>query len=231
MPPSAGRRRSRWARRAAACLSLALGAACAASPGSQPTPVEPGVLFRDDFSQPTSGWDAYTGVDVITNYAEGRYLIAVEQVGVDVWARPGLNFTDLILETDTQYAAGPVNNEYGVMCRYERGSDGRASFYFFFISSDGYYALGKVVKNARTILSPAEGSFQPSDAIRLAPDAINRLRATCAGNQFSLAVNDTPVGEFTDDELTRGDVGLIAGTFDEGGVRIQFDNLVVRAAD
>jgi hypothetical protein len=31
--------------------------------------------------------------------------------------------------------------------------------------------------------------------------------------------------------LSRGDIALIAGTFDEGGVRIYFDNVVVRDAE
>jgi hypothetical protein len=159
---------------------------------------------------------------------EGRYLIAVEEPGVEVWARPGLALTNLVFEAETQYAAGPANNEYGLICRYERRGDGRNSFYFFFISSDGYYALGKVVGDVRTILSPEVGSFQPSDAIRLEPEATNTLAATCSGSRLALAVNGVPVGEFTDDELRRGDIGLIAGTFDEGGVRIHFDNVVVR---
>jgi hypothetical protein len=36
------------------------------------------------------------------------------------------------------------------------------------------------------------------------------------------------VGDFTDNELTHGDIGLLAGTYDEGGVQIHFDNLVAR---
>src|SRR5690606_27696834 len=115
-------------------------------------------------------WDTHSSADVITDYVDGQYLIAVAEPGVDVWARPGLELTDLVLEVETQYAAGPVNNEYGVLCRYTRGGDGRYSFYFFFISSDGYYALGKVVRNERTILSPVEGSFQPTSAVRLEPE-------------------------------------------------------------
>jgi hypothetical protein len=197
-------------------------------PTPQPAPAEPGILFRDDFSQTTSGWDSHTGADLTTDYVDGRYLIAVEEPGVDVWARPGLALTDLVFEAVTQYAAGPLNNEFGLICRYERGGDGRNSFYFFFISSDGYYALGKVVDDVRTILSPDVGSFQPSEAIRLEPDAANTLVATCAGDRLSLSVNGSQVGEFTDSDLKRGDIGLIAGTFDEGGVRIHFDNVIVR---
>jgi hypothetical protein len=208
----------------AVCLALA---ACAPQSG-RPTPSAPGILFEDDFADPTSGWDVHTGADLTTDYREGRYLIAVEEPGVDVWARPGLSFNQVIVEVDTQYGAGPINNEYGVLCRYERHGDGSHSFYFFFVSSDGYYALGKVVRDVRAVLSPEAGSFQPTDTLLLEPEAVNALRVTCAGDQFSLAVNGVTVGEFSDAELTRGDIALIAGTYDEGGVQIYFDNLVVR---
>jgi hypothetical protein len=113
-----------------------------------------------------------------------------------------------------------------VLCRYSRSGD-RHSFYFFFISSDGFYALGKVVKNERTILNPATGDFQPSDAIRQGQSDLNQLTATCQGDHMALAVNGVAVGAFEDGELTHGDIGLIIGTYDEGGVKIAFDNLVV----
>ena len=224
----AGTARKHWTRATLALAVFALALGACGAPAGGATPGAPGVIFQDDFSQTTSGWDTHTGADVTTDYEDGRYLIVVEEPLVDVWASPGLELADVVVEADTQYAGGPVNNEYGVMCRYTRASDGRNSFYFFFVSSDGYYALGKVVRDVRTVLSPEDGSFQPSDAILQGPDAVNRLAATCTGNSFSLAVNGTLLGEFDDDELPRGDIGLIAGTFDEGGVRIHFDNVLVR---
>jgi hypothetical protein len=206
---------------------VALVAACGpAKPAG--TPLPPGVLFQDDFSNPNSGWDKHTGVDVTTDYDNGQYLIAITDPGVDVWGRPGLDLTDNAFSADAQYGAGPANNEFGLMCRYQRGGDGKNSFYFFLVSSDGYYALGKVIKDVRTILSPSQGSFQPTTALLPAQEAVNQLQAVCQGNHLSMSVNGTQVGEFTDGDLSRGDIGLVAGTFDEGGVRIHFDNVVVR---
>ncbi len=210
-------------------LALGLSLGACAPRLSTPVPGDSGVYLADDFSKPTSGWDVHTGPDLTTDYDNGRYLIAVEEPGVDVWAVPGLVLSDVRIEVDTQHTGGPVDNEFGVICRYARSGDSRDSFYFFLISSDGYYAMGKVVKGERTILAPPERSFQPSASIRLEPDAINRLSATCQGNRFAFAVNGSALGEFTDDELPRGDVGLIAGTYDEGGVRIHFDNALIRA--
>jgi len=213
------------------CLAGVLAAGCAAaSPAAAPASATAtaSILFQDDFSNPNSGWNKETGADETTNYDHGQYLIAVQQPSVDVWAEPGLDLTDVALQVQTQLAGGPVDNEFGVMCRYQRGGDGKNSFYFFLISSDGYYALGKVSKDVRTILSPAQGSPQPSKAIQPQTEAINQLDATCQGSHMALSVNGTAVGDFNDGELTRGDIGLIAGTYDEGGVMIHFDNLVAR---
>lgn len=217
-------------RRTSATLSLTMLAALAAcgGPSGGATPGPPGVIFQDDFSNPNSGWDSYSGADATTDYVEGQYLIAVEEPLVDVWAHPGLEVADVNVEVDAWYGAGPINNEFGVMCRYTRAGDGTNSFYFFLVSTDGYYAMGKIVRDVRTVLSPEAGSFQPSAAIAQDLEAPNHLVVTCQGSRFSLAVNGTLLGEFTDDELPRGDVGLIAGTFDEGGVRIRFDDFIAR---
>jgi hypothetical protein len=206
-------------------LGLVLAGCAPARPQSSPPPA--GVLFQDDFSNPNSGWDKQTSADVTTNYDNGQYLVAVAQPGVDVWAQPGLDLTDVAVAVQAQYSAGPTNNEYGLMCRYQRGGDGKSSFYFFVISTDGYYALGKVSKDVRKILSPAQGSPQKTSTIKPQSEA-NDLNATCQGQHLALTVNGTTVGDFSDNELTHGDIGLMAGTYDEGGVKIHFDNLVAR---
>ena len=208
-------------------ISLILASGCGPAQ-SAATPLPSGVLFQDDFSNPESGWDKTTGADVTTNYDSGRYLISVGQPSVDVWAQPGLDLTDVAVTVQGQYSAGPANNEFGVICRYQRGGDGKSSFYFFVISTDGYYAMGKVAKDVRKILSPSQGSPQPTSAIKPAQDAANEISASCSGTHLAMTVNGTAVGDFTDDELKHGDIGLMAGTYDEGGVQIHFDNLIAR---
>ncbi len=217
--------RGGWTIALVVVLGLVFAGCAPAQPSSSPPPA--GVLFQDDFSNPNSGWDKHTSADVTTNYDNGQYLIAVQQPAVDVWAQPGLDLTDVAVTVQAQYSAGPANNEYGLMCRYQRGGDGKSNFYFFLISTDGYYALGKVSQDVRKILSPAQGSPQKTSAIKPQAEA-NELSASCQGKHMALTVNGTAVGDFTDDELTHGDIGLIAGTYDEGGVKIHFDNLVAR---
>ena len=207
-------------------LLFSLMAACTPTRSVTPPPGDPNLLFKDDFSQPTSGWDRNTAAEATTDYDEGRYLITVEDTGVDVWASPGLDFGDLTLEVDTTHFAGPENNEFGLLCRYKRNGD-KSSFYFFLISSDGYYAVGKVAKNERTYLN-STGNFEASSAIKTGEASSNHLAAGCNGKKLSFSVNGTSLGEFEDSEFSQGDVGFIVGTFDEGGVKIHFDDFVAR---
>lgn len=217
----------RWA---ASRFLVLLGAAgllltgCAAP--ARPTARPDGVILQDDFSDPQSGWDRHTGSDLTTDYADGRYLIAIERPNLDAWGLAGLDLNDMQVEAEAVRAAGPADNAFGLICRFTRAGD-QSNFYFFQISSDGYFAVGKVVKDRRTFLSPA-GDYAPLAAIQTDPAAVNRLAATCRGDALTFVVNGQTAGTFTDAELTHGDVGLMAGTFNAGGVQIAFDNVTVR---
>mgnify|MGYP000032389494 CR=1 FL=1 len=203
------------------CALIAL-AACASLPAARPGD----VILQDDFSDPQSGWDRHTGLDITTDYVDGAYLIAVAAGNLDAWGLAGLDLDDAQIEAEARHLAGPLDNAFGVLCRYTRTGD-QNNFYFFLVSSDGYYSAGKVVKDEYTYLNPA-GDFEPLAAVQTGPGAVNRLQAVCRGETLSLTVNGVAVGEFRDATLRHGDVGLIAGTFNEGGVQIAFDNVTVR---
>jgi len=178
------------------------------------------VLFKDDFSDPSSGWDRVSVQDGVTDYTDGAYRIFVNTGDTDVWANPGLKFDDVYVEVDATKVGGDDNNDYGVICRYQDSDN----FYFFVVSSDGYYGMGKVVNGEQKLIGME--SMPPSDIIKTG-NVSNHLRAGCVGNKLSLAVNDQPLVEYEDKDFTAGDVGLVAGTFDQAGVDVHFDNFVV----
>ena len=179
------------------------------------------VLFQDDFSNPDSGWDRVNVKDGITDYTpEGAYRILLNLPNTDVWANPGLSFTDVRIEVDATKVGGPDNNDFGVQCRYQDDNN----FYFFLISSDGYYGIGKVKDGEQTLLSGENMEY--SDAI-LQGRSTNHLRADCVGPHLKLYVNGVPVATAEDSDFTHGDVGLMAGTFDESGTDVLFDNFIV----
>jgi hypothetical protein len=179
------------------------------------------VLFQDDFSNTSSGWDKYTDATGSTDYVDGTYQIYVNDVNYDLWANPGKTFTDVIVEVDATKVSGPENNDFGVICRYQDSEN----YYFGFLASDGYYSIGKVVANEQSLFE--EGGMAPTTAVK-AGNVSNHVRMDCVGSKLSLYVNGTLLSEVEDTNLTSGDVGLIAGTFEEAGTKISFDNFVVR---
>ena len=60
-------------------------------------------------------------------------------------------------------------------------------------------------------------------------EATNKLRASCVGDRLAFSVNEQYLDEVEDTEFQAGDVGLIAGTFEEPGADILFNEFVVRS--
>ncbi|MDT8899023.1 hypothetical protein QYE77_12180 [Thermanaerothrix sp. 4228-RoL] len=179
------------------------------------------ILFQDDFSDPDSGWDRRQDSDGVTDYTgDGAYRIRVDTPNLEVWANPGRNFKDVQIEVDATKVAGPDDNDFGVLCRYVDTQN----FYFFLISSDGYFGIGKKV-NGETQVIGAE-NLESHTAIRQGTTT-NHIRADCVGNTLSLHVNGTLLRTVNDEALKEGDVGLIAGAYAEPGVEIFFDNFMV----
>jgi predicted membrane-bound spermidine synthase len=57
--------------------------------------------------------------------------------------------------------------------------------------------------------------------------AINILVVTCNGNDLILDINGENQFSIKDEQFKEGEIGLIAGSFEESGVDIFFDNFTV----
>ena len=213
----------RWFRPAVLLLLLLLAAlACQSQAPDNPGEPQPSrVLFKDDFSDPTSGWTRVSANNGLTDYDDGVYRILVEQPNTDIWARPQQRFGDISIEVNTFKVSGDRNNRFGVICRLNAPS----SFYTFLISSDGYYGIGKVEGSDYSLIGME--SMQASEAIEQGA-AVNTIRADCLGSTLSLYVNGQKLIEVQDDEFKSGDVGLIAGAYATPGTDIRFDQFTVR---
>jgi len=202
-------------------LLTALTLACSLGGKTPAAGTDPGVLFSDDFSNTSSGWDRQTTSEGITDYADGVYRIYVNDTNVDYWANPGESYTDVRVEVEATKVGGPDDNDLGVICRYVDIDN----FYFGLISSDGFAVIGKV-KDGEQVGISSDG-MDPVEGINLGA-ATNRIRLDCVGQALTLFVNGTQIASVTDSDFAEGDVGLIAGTYDITGTDIHFDNFVVR---
>ena len=201
-------------------LLILLLSACAPS---QPAPAlvtgKPvDVLFEDQFESNTSGWDRLANDGGIMDYDSGGFRILVRQPNMNFWSVPEKNFGDVRVEADVSRLNGPVENRMGLICRYQNGS-----YYFFIISSDGYYGIGKFVGGQTLLLGQSDMS--PIPIVELEP--VNHLRADCTGDMLHFYVNFVEIANVQDAELKTGDAGVLAGSFNEPGVDVLFQNFVV----
>lgn len=198
-----------------------LSACSALSPATgQTQPLPSGsVLFQDDFAQQTTGWDRMLVNEGVMDYDSGGYRILVNALQTNFWSTPAKNFTDVRMEVDTGKLAGPDENRIGLLCRFN-GKD----YYFFIMTSDGFYGVGLFKDGQATLLGQSEMLSSANINKGL---AINHLRADCAGQTLTFYVNGFQIAQAQDATLTSGDVGILAGTFSTAGVDIIFDNFVV----
>lgn len=207
-----------------AILPILISLACAVLPtAATPAPEDQNVasgsvLFKDDFSKPVSGWDRFQAEGGMMDYDGGGYRFLVNQLNTNFWSTPRKNYADVRLEVDTGKLAGPDENRIGLICRFT-GND----YYFFLISSDGFYAVGVYTGGQATLLGQNEMQYSSNINTGL---AVNHLRADCLGDTLTFYVNGFQVASVQNATLKRGDVGMLAGTFGEPGVDVIFDNFV-----
>jgi hypothetical protein len=185
-----------------------------------PQPQSGDVLLVDDFSNPESGFTRQADADAIMDYVDGQYQIQLFTPNINVWASIEQKITDSVIEVNAHTAAGSDNNLYGVICRREDDSN----FYFFAISADGYYAIGKLKESEIVLLGT--GVFEKSDIIKMGQEQ-NHIRAECNGQTLTLIVNGTQLLQTNDADFTEGGIGLIAGTFGDPETEVRFDDLLV----
>ena len=170
--------------------------------------------------------------------------------GQIVWSTLDRKYNDFDLRVTARRVSGPLDNQYGVIFRYRDDEN----FYFFEISSDGYYSLQKAGNGGREFIS----EWNTSDVIRQG-DEPNEMRVVARGDQFRFYVNGEPMplclrGENThsmwnistgecvtddityvyqDDDFGQGRIALEAGSSSDttSEIIVAFDNLVIIGPD
>lgn len=180
------------------------------------------VIYQDDFSDFNSGWPSDDFTEGSTGYYNGQYHIVVNETNYAVWAASSTGvYGDVIVEADGVKLGGPDENEFGLLCRFVDNGN----FYAATIASDGYYFIWRRINNGDWEMVGMEtGEF--SEAIHTGTQS-NRIRLECIGSSLTLYANGTLLRQVQDSSLTSGDVGLYAGTFEEAGTDVLFDNFVI----
>ena len=179
--------------------------------------------MADDFGAPRNAWLSEVTEQAEKGYEDGEFRLTVYQPEYSTWSYPDppRDFADFALEVEARRASGPLDNEFGVLVRYQPETD---EFYLFAISSNGFYSVQKYQANEWQKLV----EWTESAAILQGED-VNRLRVTGQGDKMRFFVNGEPLTEVEDASFRSGSVGLLASTNEKGGVAVAFDNLRVRS--
>jgi S1-C subfamily serine protease len=177
------------------------------------------VGFEDDFSDPGRyGWGERVTDNSEKRYENGKYSIFVREAGITSYSTPDFSFHDFVLEVEATQVAGPDENYYGVFFRYVDSDN----HYLFAISGDGYC----------TVLKRLDDEVEPlmewtSSAHIRQGQSTNHLMVVAEGARFSFYVNGEHLADVADGSFPEGDIALVAGSLDEAGVLIHFDNVTV----
>lgn len=182
------------------------------------------ALLEDNFNDTACGWDEYDEEVATAGFATSEYFVQVHQANTSAIAVPGANFEHVSVQAQVRQLGGSSDNNYGLICRYQDMDH----FYAFLISSDGYYAIVRVFGGESYKILSGDGiHLMPSDAILTQREAINEIRAVCAGDTLTLYVNGVQLASVMDTQLVSGDIGFIASTYEAAPIEVRFDNLLV----
>lgn len=183
------------------------------------TPQISNLLFFDDFNNPDSGWDQYSN-EVVREYYQGTYHINIPLRNYITWSAAHQSFGDVWVRVELANTGSADITEMGLICRMVDGEN----FYFLTIRSDGYYAVQRMEDGVESYIGM--DGYQFSEAVNPGITT-NQIEARCIGDRLSLSVNGQQVIVVNDSSFQVGDVGILAGTFEQGNADIFYDNFEV----
>ena len=184
-----------------------------------PTPAL-NMLLSEDFSRGDPAWPTSEDGQAQRGVAEGRYyLIARQPQSLISQVIPG-RYDNVVIEVEAGQTDGPSGGAYGLILRQRDDSN----FYYVGLTSQGAYSFARLVSGQWQQIIP----WTPSDSI-LKLGYLNRLRVEARGKEFKLSVNGRVLATVEDATFDAGSAALFAASFDQGQVRMDFDNLTVWA--
>ena len=175
------------------------------------------IIFEDDFSNTSSGWLNTADADGKRAYENGEYTIEITAPMYWYWSDQYFAYDALMAEADVRVVKSVGYADYGFIC----GLQDDQNFTALEISEDGYFTFWKQVGDDLITLIDWTYSEQLTGA------GSYHLAAQCSREKLLLAVDGVLLGEFQDPDFTPGSFGMIAGTYENGGFKVAFDNLII----
>ena len=186
-----------------------------------------GVLYRDDFTDPKSGWSELQVDNYYIGYHEpNHYHVEVHAPhDREIVPVPQGSFGDLTVETKVLVSSSntaPTGDfRYGLVFRRSGNQ-----YYAFAISprTKTWY----VFKSSPTgLVELKQGTNDSIQGLR----ADDLLRVDAKGSTFFFHINDQTVGQVSDSDYPSGEVGFYVETFDSTRAHIHYGTITIREAE
>jgi len=182
-----------------------------------PLTVEFFQLYKDNFS--SGGWVEQRTDNFRMHHVNDGYRVYVNPDHNKIWSVRSPEYFDVRVETEAFMVEGPDTGFYGVICRFENGSN----YYAMVIGENGYYGIGKQKDGTFRFL--AEGTDDKN--VINTDGSLNVVQGDCVGEDLVLHVNNVQLLHIQDSDFLYGAVGVSAGTKAEERFVAQFNEFVV----
>ena len=224
--------------------------------GPDVRPAQPGqLLYVTTFDSFADDWDLYAGelAAQIADAGQNPVLrLTVDDVQAGGFTVLEPYFADFDVIVQANQSGGPDNNGFGLLFRHQNNDN----YYAFLISGDGYYQVTRRLEGVDDVVSdwaPLAGIHQgqAANTLRVIGQGdtftflINDVQVPLCLTIWNPAApgecqisGDVPEGQsrwsseavvwqLVNAALPNGQIGLAARSFDERGVQVDFDNLIV----
>ena len=178
------------------------------------------ILYQDDFSDETTGWEVINNAYELKGYSTDGYMISIKTANSRTISTTGMSFSDSINDVEVQKITGARDAQFGLVCRYQD----KFNFYAFVISSDGYAGIVRLLNGDIELLG--SNQYIRVEGILL-DDGINNITASCVDDDLRLIVNGETIVSTQDTSFRNGPNGFLVETFEEKNATVVFKNLII----
>jgi FHA domain len=186
-------------------------------PTEEPPGEETDILFADDFSDPSSGWEVFDDEGGSASYANGGLVIRVKRSSYFATSDSGWRLENGVVTVEATHRPGVTSSGFGIVCRYRN----QRNFDLLAAAANGTAAILRSENGRLTVLTGA-GRWVRSDSV---PVGARRyvLQAECRTDRLRLWVNGRRILSVASPGAP-GSVGLFA----VGIGSVRFDDVLVR---
>ncbi len=196
------------------------------SPQTPTSSPQTSLILQEDFASGEGEW-------LVEQTPEHSFYVSDEQFIIEVheplWnaysEHPQFWLLDTYtMDVDISYLSGPTDSEAGIAFRCDADDEAWVELSF---NADGFFIVSSVISGEEYLEYIDIMPYALVPALRVG-QSTNHIRLVDDDKQVTVFINDELVATFSYEDLPPGCPSLFAGTYEEGGAKWAFDNVLIR---